>query len=95
MLQSRDENRVVKEKKMNLFLQSSFPLFHPLFLLSLFSRVCYFFFLSFYFPVPFLPVRLNACLQLHLVWMRGNWVGDLVGFVSLEITSVWEVTKVA
>lgn len=51
--------------------------------------------LAFFFPVPFLPVRLNACLQLHLGCMRGNWVGDLVGFVSLEITSVWEVTKVA
>lgn len=48
-----------------------------------------------FFPVPFLPVSLNACLQLHLGCMRGNWGGDLVGFVSLEITSVWEVTKVA
>lgn len=59
-------------------------------LLLLFSSIGVFF-----SPVPFLPVRLNACLQLHLGCMRGNWVGDLVGFVSLEITSVWEVTKVA
>lgn len=52
----------------------------------------------FFFPslsVLFLPDRLNACLQLHLGCVRGNWVWDLVGFVSLEITDVWEVTKVA
>lgn len=55
-----------------------------------FSRMVYFF-----SSVPFLPDRLNACLQLHLGCMRGNWVWDLVGFVSLEITNVWEVTKVA
>lgn len=63
----------------------------PSILLLLLFQDWYIFFSS----VPFLPDRLNACLQLHLGCMRGNWVWDLVGFVSLEITNVWEVTKVA
>lgn len=67
-----------------------FSLFPSIYLLLFFNIGIFFFFLLF----PFLPVRLNACLQLHLGCMRENWVGDLVGFVSLEITNVWEVTKV-
>lgn len=45
--------------------------------------------------VCFLAARLNACVQLHLGSMRENLLGDLEGFVSLKITSVWEVTKVS
>lgn len=91
-----DESQCAKPK----YTSCSFPFF-PLsfsssfFLISLhpspFFQDWYIFFPS----VPFLPDRLNACLQLHLGCMRGNWVWDLVGFVSLEITDVWEVTKVA
>lgn len=74
-----------------------FPPSPPVLLIPLHLSPSFFFFQRWYFfflLFPFLPVRLNACLQLHLGCMRGNWVGDLVGFVSLEITNVWEVTKV-